>query len=159
MRKPGIVLVLVLAITMIAAMHSSTQAELRFGPWVYYAPYYFPPPEASPECWPVGALAPRYESPPPPPPPRHGEWRQFERQLSPRQTRTGKIRRISKGQALSAPSVVATTPERTGRTKAKPAPARKPQSSAGSVYQPQATRQPGVRPALAPTPPGSRQAQ
>jgi hypothetical protein len=44
-------------------------AELRFGPWVYFAPYYFPP-EGSCNGCPVGPqdFLPKYESPAPPMP-------------------------------------------------------------------------------------------
>jgi hypothetical protein len=44
-------------------------AELRFGPWVYFAPYYFPP-EGACNGGPVDARAflPKYESPAPPAP-------------------------------------------------------------------------------------------
>jgi hypothetical protein len=159
MRKPGFVLIFVLTIMMLAAMHGMSQAELRFGPWVYYAPYYFPPPEACPECWPVGALGPRYESPPPPPPKRDGEWRQFERQLGSRKDATKSTRKISRAEPRAAPPIGATRPRPLDRTKAKAAPGPNPRPTAGSVYQPQPTRQPGVRPTLAPTAPGVQQSQ
>jgi hypothetical protein len=158
MRKPGFVTIFVLAFVTLAAMHGLSHAELRFGPWVYYAPYYFPPAEACPDCWPVGALAPRYESPPPPPPPRHGEWRQFERQLSPRKADRG-LRKTSRAQPRSAPLVRSKKSELPASTRLKAAPVEKPRPAAGSVYPSQPTRQPGVRPTLAPTAPGDRQAQ
>lgn len=52
-----------------------TAQELRFGPWAYFAPYYFPPFVFDNCAVPAVAFEPKYESPPPampkwaPPPP------------------------------------------------------------------------------------------
>jgi hypothetical protein len=43
-------------------------SELRFGPWAYYAPYYFPPPDALQCLLGPDAFNPKYESPAPPAP-------------------------------------------------------------------------------------------
>ena len=62
-------LVLVLIAVIVAAVPAATHAEQRFGPWVYYAPYYFPPGLACiGHCFTTLDLLPRYESPNPAPP-------------------------------------------------------------------------------------------
>ncbi len=74
MRISRLALILTLAVACAAAMPADSQAELRFGPWVYWAPYYYPSPEKlralgfRPEDF-----APRYQSPNPLPPGAEGE--------------------------------------------------------------------------------------
>ncbi|MBI5568810.1 MAG: hypothetical protein HY914_02600 [Desulfomonile tiedjei] len=65
-HKAALVLVL---IAVIAAFPAASSAEQRFGPWAYYAPYYFPPGLACiGHCFTPLDLLPRYESPNPEPP-------------------------------------------------------------------------------------------
>lgn len=50
-------------------LHVPATAEERFGPWVYYAPYYFPPEGAcNGHCLSANSFLPTYESPNPPEP-------------------------------------------------------------------------------------------
>jgi hypothetical protein len=66
-------LILTLAILSVAAL-TSVQAELRFGPWVYWAPYYYPSPEKLQDLgFKPQDLAPRYQSPNPLPPKSDGD--------------------------------------------------------------------------------------
>jgi hypothetical protein len=74
MRIVKPVLIALAAIVLIIGIHASAGADERFGPWVYYAPYYFPPDSS---CF--GHLlspadyVPRYESPLPPKPSYGGD--------------------------------------------------------------------------------------
>ena len=43
MRISKIILISVFTIISVIAIQTSSHAETRFGPWLYYAPYYFPP--------------------------------------------------------------------------------------------------------------------
>lgn len=74
--------ILIIAVVCAFAIQATAQAELRFGPWVYWAPYYYPSPEKLRQLgFTSKDFAPRYQSPnpiapksdgyvPPPPPPR-----------------------------------------------------------------------------------------
>ncbi|AFM26222.1 hypothetical protein [Desulfomonile tiedjei] len=44
-------------------MSLSAHAAERYGPWKYYAPYYFPPNGCHGECWSPCDFLPVYESP------------------------------------------------------------------------------------------------
>jgi len=74
MRSSRLALILILAAAFALAAAAGSQAELRFGPWVYWAPYYYPSPEKlralgfKPEDF-----APRYQAPNPLPPGSEGE--------------------------------------------------------------------------------------
>jgi hypothetical protein len=67
-------LITLAAIALVIGLHVSASAEERFGPWAYYAPYYFP---LDSSC--LGHLlspadyVPRYESPLPPKPSYGGD--------------------------------------------------------------------------------------
>jgi hypothetical protein len=69
MKHHPAALILIVAAALFTALPSLSFAEERFGPWAYYAPYYFPPDMVF-----AGRLfcpedfAPRYESPNPPQP-------------------------------------------------------------------------------------------
>jgi hypothetical protein len=67
MKKRNAVIFAILTITFVIASQVPSQAEERFGPWVYYAPYYYPPDNLCLACVqsPLDFL-PRYESPNPP---------------------------------------------------------------------------------------------
>lgn len=68
--KKSISLILALSTLLVAAAFAvPSYAEVRFGPWVYYAPYYYPPDNQCLACVtsPLDFL-PRYESPNPPTP-------------------------------------------------------------------------------------------
>jgi len=77
MKISTIGLVVVLAVSIGTATATLSQAEYRFGPWVYWAPYYYPPEEMM-QClgFKPEDFAPRYQAPnpmappdcPPPPP-------------------------------------------------------------------------------------------
>jgi len=67
MRIRKILLVGVLVVLYAMAMAASSHAEERFGPWVYFAPYYFPPDGCClGYCFGPADFLPRYESPNPP---------------------------------------------------------------------------------------------
>ncbi len=75
MRSSRLALIFILAAAFAIAAPAGSQAELRFGPWVYWAPYYYPSPEK------LRALgfksedfAPRYQSPNPVPPGSEGDY-------------------------------------------------------------------------------------
>ena len=61
--------ILIVAAALFMALPSLSSAEERFGPWVYYAPYYYPPNMkfAGRPLLPQD-FAPKYESPNPPQP-------------------------------------------------------------------------------------------
>lgn len=62
MRNKKILLLIVL--TMIAGFAvSCCHAGERYGPWRYYAPYYFPPGGCDGHCWSPLDFLPTYESP------------------------------------------------------------------------------------------------
>jgi hypothetical protein len=67
MRIRKTLLLCVLAILSTIAIAASSQAEQRFGPWAYFAPYYFPPDGCClGYCFGPDDFRPRYESPNPP---------------------------------------------------------------------------------------------
>lgn len=67
MRISKIVLICVIAIISALAAQTSSHSEERFGPWVYFAPYYFPPDGCClGQCFGPDDFLPRYESPNPP---------------------------------------------------------------------------------------------
>jgi hypothetical protein len=70
MKHSRAVFAVLVAATLLCVVHSPSFAEERFGPWVYYAPYYFPQNLASlgHGLLPMN-FAPRYESPNPAQPP------------------------------------------------------------------------------------------
>jgi len=83
MISPKATLIALSAAAITLAACAVSHAELRFGPWAYWAPYYFPPPA---QLISMGLLPesflPRYETPNPlpppdgycpPPPPRRGK--------------------------------------------------------------------------------------
>jgi hypothetical protein len=61
MRNKKILLLVVL--TMIAGFAACCHAGERYGPWRYYAPYYFPPGGCDGHCWSPLDFMPTYESP------------------------------------------------------------------------------------------------
>jgi hypothetical protein len=67
MRIRKTLLVCVLVILSAVAIAASSNAEQRFGPWLYWAPYYFPPDGCClGYCFGPDDFRPRYESPNPP---------------------------------------------------------------------------------------------
>jgi hypothetical protein len=67
-----LVLVAALMALVLFALPVTSHAEERFGPWVYYAPYYFPPDKCClGHCFGPDDFLPRYESPNPPEPPNN----------------------------------------------------------------------------------------
>jgi hypothetical protein len=67
MRIRKTLLVGVLVVISAIAITASSHAEERFGPWVYFAPYYFPPDGCClGYCFGPADFLPRYESPNPP---------------------------------------------------------------------------------------------
>lgn len=70
-RKAKLIVFVGLALTV--AMFSAANAELRFGPWVHFAPYYFPPAASGLGiCFNPDDFAPKYEAPNPLRPPADG---------------------------------------------------------------------------------------
>ena len=67
MQNKKILLLIVLTVITVGAV-SHSQAGERFGPWRYYAPYYFPPGGCLGHCWSPLDFMPTYETPPPPRP-------------------------------------------------------------------------------------------
>jgi hypothetical protein len=67
MKNRNAILLAILSIMLVIAFQVPSFAEERFGPWVYYAPYYYPPSNQCLACItsPL-AFLPRYESPNPP---------------------------------------------------------------------------------------------
>ncbi len=67
MRISKTLLTCVFTIVCALAIQSSSHAEPRFGPWAYFAPYYFPPDGCClGYCFGPDDFRPRYESPNPP---------------------------------------------------------------------------------------------
>jgi len=84
MKTATLGILVLLAAIMVFPTQVLSNSEERFGPWVYYAPYYFPPDGCClGYCFSADELIPRYESANPPqprndapprcdaPPPRH----------------------------------------------------------------------------------------
>jgi hypothetical protein len=68
-----IALLSLFAATLVLAAHLPATAEMRFGPWVYFAPYYFPPDRSClGYCLTDQDFLPKYQSPNPLPPPKDG---------------------------------------------------------------------------------------
>jgi hypothetical protein len=66
MRSCRFITILIIAAAFVVAAQASSQAELRFGPWVYWAPYYYPSPEKLRMLgFHAKDFAPRYQSPNP----------------------------------------------------------------------------------------------
>jgi hypothetical protein len=60
---------IILIVALLFAMNLTAHGEERFGPWKYFAPYYFPPDKSCMgHCFGPDELFPRYETPPPPRP-------------------------------------------------------------------------------------------
>lgn len=84
MKKQIVTFAAALAVGLILAGACAAQ-DLRFGPWAYFAPYYFPPFVFDNCAVPVMAFEPRYETPPPPmpkwappPPPESKSWKKHK---------------------------------------------------------------------------------
>ncbi len=59
----------VLALSFFSCLNALSHTEERFGPWLYYAPYYFPPDGCClGHCFSPDEFRPRYEAPNPPQP-------------------------------------------------------------------------------------------
>ncbi|MBI5251151.1 MAG: hypothetical protein HY912_16810 [Desulfomonile tiedjei] len=67
MQNKKILFLLVLTMIVVGAVSYGHAGE-RFGPWKYYAPYYFPPEGCMGHCWSPLDFLPTYETPPPPRP-------------------------------------------------------------------------------------------
>ncbi len=66
MKHHKAMLVALFGLALITTMVTATNAELRFGPWVHFAPYYFPPASSGLGiCFSPEDFAPKYESPNP----------------------------------------------------------------------------------------------
>lgn len=66
MRSCRFTSILFIALAFVVAAQASSHAELRFGPWVYWAPYYYPSAEKLRELgFHAKDFAPRYQSPNP----------------------------------------------------------------------------------------------
>jgi len=73
MNIQKIALLPLFAAIIVFAGHLPAWADLRFGPWVYYAPYYLAPiPNCPGLCFTDQDFIPKYQSPNPLPPPRDG---------------------------------------------------------------------------------------
>jgi hypothetical protein len=60
---------LLLLVALFFALQLPAYSEERFGPWKYFAPYYFPPDKCCMgHCFGPDDVFPRYETPPPPKP-------------------------------------------------------------------------------------------
>lgn len=66
MKNHKAALTALFSLALTAAMLTAANAELRFGPWVHFAPYYFPPASAGLGiCFSPDDFGPKYESPNP----------------------------------------------------------------------------------------------
>jgi len=73
MKRTPSALVPVIALILATLLCTTAAAELRFGPWVHFAPYYLPDDgTCNGVCLSMEDLAPRYQSPNPLPPPTDG---------------------------------------------------------------------------------------
>jgi hypothetical protein len=147
MRIRKILLLFVFVIVSAIALATSSHAETRFGPWAYFAPYYFPPDGCClGYCFGPDDFRPRYESPNPPipchdvgaclPGPRPAP---YPRKVSSRP-------QISSSAPSMAPVPHASRSDRTGVPSgiASPPPDRNQSlSSAGALQQPRAITHPG----------------
>jgi len=157
--RPALFLLLCLAVALFAAADS--RAELRFGPWVYYAPYYFPPNEACPgRCLMPEEYAPRYESPNPFPPRADGDCRRLTSppppmgaECTPGAPPPRRLARATRPAPPTGPPAVRPRSSSTSRV----VPAQRSRPHEGSVYPRRAPKTDrGARPRLAPTTPGSQ---
>lgn len=71
-RRTAIAFLLLVAL--VFALQVPAHGEERFGPWKYFAPYYFPPDKCClGHCFGPDDVLPRYETPPPPMPSYGGD--------------------------------------------------------------------------------------
>jgi hypothetical protein len=69
MKTTAIGILVVLALSFLCPFEALSNTEERFGPWLYYAPYYFPPDGCClGYCFSPDEFRPVYESPNPPQP-------------------------------------------------------------------------------------------
>jgi hypothetical protein len=69
MKTTAIGIFVVLVLSFLCPFEALSNTEERFGPWLYYAPYYFPPDRCClGHCFSPDEIRPVYESPNPPQP-------------------------------------------------------------------------------------------
>jgi hypothetical protein len=147
MRISKVILIFVFTIISVIAIQTSSHAETRFGPWLYYAPYYFPPDGSClGYCFGPDDFRPKYESPNPPIPSHDMGACLGCPRPAPYPKKVTSRPQISRPAPSMAP---VTRPSRSDRTEipasiASPPPDR-PQSLSrgGSLQQPQSITHPG----------------
>jgi hypothetical protein len=121
----GIAIGIVLSLS---AMASAYERELRFGPWAYYAPYYFPPFVYDACFMPPDAFMSKYETPPPPMP----KWDPGKRAYDPPPPMNKRMKRrapvnmgaeMMGGAPMSAENSAMRPMQSTGRNLSRPRPA------------------------------------
>ena len=133
---------LLIAAAFVITVTAGAQAELRFGPWVYWAPYYYPSPEKmrmlgfhtkdfAPRYQEPNPIAPKSDGYVPPPPP---------------------IRKV----AARSPRRVRMAPPSTSAPQLNPRPV---PTRPSSLRKPTISRQPAVARSSQPTAPGSTSRQ
>ena len=69
MKTTAVGIFILLVLTFAFPFQALSDTEERFGPWLYYAPYYFPPDRCClGHCFSPDEFRPTYESPNPPQP-------------------------------------------------------------------------------------------
>ncbi len=160
MKTSKILLLCVLMIVYAAPAQSASYPEPRFGPWVYFAPYYFPPDDCCcGYCFGPMDFLPQYESPNPPIPSHDvgaclncGEPDPYPRKIRPR-------RRASR----PAPSIAPVPRLRESRPAALIAPEprlneRRPAASEQGVSRPPSTGRTGIPASITSPPPQTSEA-
>jgi hypothetical protein len=156
MRIRKTLLICALVIVSAIALQTSSHAETRFGPWVYFAPYYFPPDGCClGYCFGPDDFRPRYESPNPPipshdigaclPGPRPAPYPQkvaSRHQMSRPEASMAPVPRPSRSLRPGVP--VSTAPPPPDRNQSF--------SSGGVLHQPQAITHPGPQASIDPGP-------
>jgi hypothetical protein len=147
MRISKVLLICVFTIISALALQTSSHAEPRFGPWLYYAPYYFPPDGCClGYCFGPDDFRPRYESPNPPlpshdvgaclPGPRPAPYPKkvaSRPQMSRPAPSMAPVPRPSRSERTGVPASVASPPQDRNQSL----------SSSGSLQQPRAITHPG----------------
>ena len=142
MKATAVGIFALLVLTCIFPFQALSQSEERFGPWLYYAPYYFPPDgRCLGHCLSPDDFRPTYESPNPPQPKNDAPPPCAAPPAPPNPGRHGKL---ASQDTRQMPPIKPALGEQPGSPSKRPSPA--------SAAKPQALTTPPGRPPVPPSP-------
>ena len=156
MRICKSVIISLAIIAFLAGLQAAACAEERFGPWVYYSPYYFPPENGclgyllSPEDY-----LPRYESPNPPKPCYGGDCPFPGMPVPPPRM----ARHVPRGAQIAVPRAVASPPAAASQSQFGSSSGPMSQSRAVVPNGPRPVNHPGPQQRIMPPPANPNQAR